>query len=96
MPEREEIIRELNHLVRHYGQAAHEFFDDLQVELEERVGILSEGLKEGKGTLEEVRNMILVLPSIHSTLEKQMGDLEFLTTRMLKLLERPSPRSGGS
>lgn len=98
MTERAEIIGELKHLVRYHVQACTEFFDDIQTELAERVQILTRCLEAGSGTLEEIRGCISLLTAAQEDLKKRIGDLDYLTSRMLKLVsqERPLTESGGS
>ena len=89
MGERDEIIKELKHLVQYYQQASHEFFDDACGELKERIDTFYGCLEENKNSLEEYRNMIEYLINFQTHLQDRVKDLSFLTDRMNQLFKAP-------
>ena len=89
MGERDEIVKELKHLVRYYGQASHEFFDDASGELKERLEAFYACLEKNENSLEDYRKMVEFLVAAENHLNKRIHDLVYLTDRMTHLLKEP-------
>ena len=89
MGEREEIVEELKHLICYYRQAAHEFFDDTSVELEERLGVLYDCVEKNENSFEEYRKMVELLNGLENHLKQRVDDLVYLSGRMTRLLQGP-------
>ena len=87
MGERDEIVEELKHLRRYYQQATHEFFDDDNGEMKERLEAFYGCLEENRNSLEDYRKMLEFLVSLQNNLKQKITDLTYLTDRMNHLLE---------
>ncbi|MBI4549739.1 MAG: hypothetical protein HY714_02310 [Candidatus Omnitrophica bacterium] len=77
---------ELAHLCRYYNQAAHDFFSELQGELEERLGLLLKTVEENAGSPAQLRELVGLLVQSQDALKKRVEDLDFLTNKMLQAL----------
>jgi CII-binding regulator of phage lambda lysogenization HflD len=87
MTERDEIIKELKHLVRYYAQAVHEFFEGAETELQESLETFHTCLEKNKNSLAEYKKMIELLVTAESGLKKRVEDLAYLRERMNELLK---------
>jgi CII-binding regulator of phage lambda lysogenization HflD len=87
MTERDEIIKELKHLVRYYAQAAHEFFDNAGGELQENLQTIHACLEKNENTLVEYKQMLDFLVAAENKLKKRVEDLVYLRERMTELLK---------
>ena len=85
MTEKRKTIDELKHMVRYYGQAVNEFFDDTSSELRERVQTFHDCLEKGENSLDEYRKMIDLLLQQEERLKKRVQDLRYLSNRMNQL-----------
>ena len=86
MTERDEIFKELEHILRYHVQASYEFFNALQEELRERTGLLERCVTEKAGQLEDIKRVIALLNETQGSMKKRVADLDYLTSKMLKLL----------
>lgn len=86
MNERDEIFKELDHLLRYHVQASYEFFNDLQDELRERAALLERCVQEKAGSLEDVKRVVELLNDTQGSMKKRVEDLNYLTSQMSKLL----------
>ena len=86
MTERDEIFKELEHVLRYHVQASYEFFNDLQEELRERTALLERCVMAKAGKLEDVKRVIDLLNETQGNMKKRVEDLDYLTSKMLKLL----------
>lgn len=87
MTGRDEIIKELKHLVRYYAQASHEFFDDAGSELHENLETFYACLEKNENTFAEYKQMLEFLVAAEHGLKKRVEDLVYLRERMVTLLE---------
>lgn len=89
MTEQPKTLEEMRHLCRYYNQAAHDFFSELQEELEERLQLLLKSVQENTGSPEHLREMVGFLVQSQDHLKKRVEDLDFLTNQMLQTLSNP-------
>jgi hypothetical protein len=89
MTELPKTFEDMRHLCRYYNQAAHDFFSDLQEELQERLELLMKSVQENAGSPEQLREMVALLAQSQEQLKKRVEDLDFLTAQMLQKLSNP-------
>ena len=89
MHERDEVVEELKHLLQYYRQAAHEFFDEVSSEVDERARVIYGCLEKNRNSLDEYRKMVAFLVTAQGALKKRVDDLTYLTDRMSTLLKAP-------
>lgn len=91
MAEQDKTIEEVKHLLKYHSQAAREFFGDLQTELAERIQLFEKCLNGNPKDLREVREMIALLVASQDQLKERVGDLFYLTDRMLAFVNGSAP-----
>ncbi|MDD5085811.1 MAG: hypothetical protein PHE61_07200 [Candidatus Omnitrophica bacterium] len=84
--ERRGKIDELKHLLKYHRQATHEFFDDAEHNVLENADILLRCLDKDEKNISEIKRMTSCLETAQKDLRNRLGDLDYLISRMVELI----------